>query len=270
MTDDACLHPWNYSVPPFRMFGNLYFVGNRRVSSHLIDTGDGLILIDTTFPQTAYLLLESVRRLGFDPDDIVYILHTHAHYDHIGGTRALVGLTGAKTCLGKDDVELLEKKPELTWAPEYGLVFHEAFAVDGVLEDGERISLGSTTVECLHTPGHTAGCYSFFFNVDFRGDEFIAGVYGGIGLATLKKEYLHRYGLAPERRKQFMQSLVRLKEKPVDVFLGAHPEHNQTFAKSKITADRDNPHLNPYVDSEAWRRFLEKREKGAVEFFRIE
>ena len=111
MPADICTYPWKYHVKPFRIIGNLYYVGNGDVSSHLIDTDRGLILLDTAFPQTVYLLLESVRRLGFNPDDIRYILHCHGHYDHFGGTRALVELTGAKAALGADDIEILEARP---------------------------------------------------------------------------------------------------------------------------------------------------------------
>ena len=75
MVEDTCIHPWDYAVEPFRIAGGLYYVGNKYVSSHLIDTGDGLILLDTSFPQTVYLLLESIRRLGFYPADIHTILH---------------------------------------------------------------------------------------------------------------------------------------------------------------------------------------------------
>ena len=125
MPADICMHPWKYYVEPFRIAGNLYYVGNSDVSSHLIDTGQGLILLDTAFPQTVYLLLESIRRLGFNPDDIRLILHCHGHYDHFGGTRVLVELSrsrfqaGAKTALGEADIEILKERPDLSWAPEY-------------------------------------------------------------------------------------------------------------------------------------------------------
>ncbi len=104
MPADICTQPWKFQVEPFCIVSGLYYVGNSNVSSHLIDTGDGLILLDTGFPQTGYLLLESIRRLGFDPHDVAYILHCHGHYDHFGGTRAIVELTSAQTFLGEGDV----------------------------------------------------------------------------------------------------------------------------------------------------------------------
>lgn len=90
-------------MEPFRVFGNLYFVGTEPASAHLIDTGAGLILLDSGYPETLYLVLDSIRRLGFRLEDLALILHSHGHIDHIGGTRALVELTGAKTAIGAAD-----------------------------------------------------------------------------------------------------------------------------------------------------------------------
>lgn len=79
------------------------FVGTKPASAHLIDTGAGLILLDSGYPETLYLVLDSIRRLGFRLEDLALILHSHGHIDHIGGTRALVELTGAKTAIGAAD-----------------------------------------------------------------------------------------------------------------------------------------------------------------------
>lgn len=79
---------WESRMEPFRVFGNLYFVGTKPASAHLIDTGAGLILLDSGYPETLYLVLDSIRRLGFRLEDLALILHSHGHIDHIGGTRA--------------------------------------------------------------------------------------------------------------------------------------------------------------------------------------
>jgi glyoxylase-like metal-dependent hydrolase (beta-lactamase superfamily II) len=127
-------HPWEYAVEPFHVAGNIYYVGNKHVCSYLIDTGAGLILMDTAWPQTVYLLLDSIRCLGFDPNEIRYIIHSHAHCDHIGGTRSIVELTDAETFLGKGDIEFIKTKPDLTWSKECGYDFHQDFMVDHALE----------------------------------------------------------------------------------------------------------------------------------------
>ena len=259
--ENILLHPWSYRVAPFRIAGRLFYVGNAGVSCHLIDTGDGLILIDTAFPQTVYLLLESIRRLGFDPDAVRLILHTHAHYDHFGGTRAVVELTGAKTALGRDDLPVLTDRPELSWAPEYGVEFHETFAVDRPLADGDRITLGDTTVECVHIPGHTAGTFAYLFTIRDGAWAYRAGLHGGPGLNTLTDEYLTRYGLPQSLRQAYLDSLDRLKREPVDILLGAHPSQNDTLGKRARQTGTHNPFLDPL----AWPAYLADLERRARE-----
>ena len=92
-------------MDPFRIVGNVYFTGTYQASSHLIDTGDGLILIDTGYASTLYLLIDSIYRLGFRPQDVKYVINTHWHWDHTEATAAFADLSGAKTLLGRDDLE---------------------------------------------------------------------------------------------------------------------------------------------------------------------
>lgn len=140
-------------MEPFRVFGNLYFVGTEPASAHLIDTGAGLILLDSGYPETLYLVLDSIRRLGFRLEDLALILHSHGHIDHIGGTRALVELTGAKTAIGAADADTVRGRRPLTFAKELGMTFDGFFEPDRLLQDGDVIALGSTRITCLHTPG---------------------------------------------------------------------------------------------------------------------
>ena len=87
--------PWLGRMEPCKIIANTYFVGTYQASCHLIDTGDGLILIDPGYSNTLYLVVDSIRKLGFDPGDIRYILCTHWHGDHTAATRPLVGISGA-------------------------------------------------------------------------------------------------------------------------------------------------------------------------------
>ena len=135
MAEEVLCHPWKFRVEPFQMVGNLYYVGNRDVSVHLVDTGDGLLLIDTGYPQTVYLLLQSIWELGFDPGKLRYILLTHAHYDHIGGVRPLVELFGCETFLGEEDLPLLTTDSHLTWHSEFGMAYNEYFEPTHALRD---------------------------------------------------------------------------------------------------------------------------------------
>lgn len=263
MPEGICTHPWKYRVDPFRIAGNLYYVGNTNVSCHLFDTGDGLILLDTAYPQSVYLLLESIRKLGFDPNDIRYVLHTHGHYDHMGGTPAIVGLIDTKTALGKEDVPYVAEPGELSWAPEYEVPFYEAFKPDILLSDGDKITLGSTEIECMHTPGHTPGTISYFTTVLERGQTYTLGIHGGPGLNTLTDNYMKKYGIPASAREDYLASMAKLRSRKVDIFIGAHPSQNDTFAKRDRTTDEKNAFIAP----EDWMRFLDGMEGKAREMF---
>jgi len=255
--------PWEYYSKPFRIIDNLYYIGNRDVSVHLLDTGAGLVLIDTAFPQTVYQVLENIRLLGFDPADIKTIIHTHAHYDHCGGTRALVELTGAVTYLGKNDVSIIEKDHLKTWADFYGVEFYEQFRIDNTLDDNQELKFGNTAIKFISTPGHTDGTMSVFFDVLENEKTYRVGLHGGPGLNTLSREVMKHYDLPEKNRTDFLNSLEKLKKIPVDIMLGAHPGQNNTFEKiAKKTGS-----YNPFINTEDWPRFLNKLEADARELF---
>jgi len=256
---EICAYPWRFAADPFRIAGGLYYVGNRNVSSYLIDTGGGLILLDTTFPQTVYLLLESIRRLGFDPGDIRYILISHGHYDHMGGAKAIAEVTGARTVMGRADAEMLNTRPELSWAPEYGVELYEAFEPDITPEDRQIIALGQTEITCLHTPGHTPGCLSYLFEVTESGRRYRVGTFGGPGFNTLSDEYLRKRRLPFSLRTDYLNSVARLKREHVDIFIGVHPGQSNNWGKlAAMSKER-----NPFINSGDWPAFLTMLEDDA-------
>lgn len=245
--------PWTGKVKPFRIYGNLYFVGTEPASSHLIATEDGLILLDSGYPQSLYLVLESIWELGFDPRDIRYIIHSHGHYDHLGATRALLGITQAKTFLGAEDVDYANGKLDLTWAKELGHVYYETFEPDVALHDSDMIRLGSTEIKCLSTPGHTPGTFSFFFDVQENGHTRRAGMFGGAGINSMSKDFLDAYGLSYDCRDKFFGSLEKLKKEPVDIPLGNHVGCNDTLGKvERLHEGKENPFIAP----QEWPIFL--------------
>ena len=246
--------PWESNVKPFKIFGNLYFVGTIPASSHLIDTGDGLILIDTAYPNALYLLIENIRRLGFNPYDIKYIVLTHGHYDHLGSAKALSELTGAKTLLGKADREYANGTKDLTWASELGFVYYESFEPDVLLSNGDKITLGNTEILCKSASGHTEGTMAFFFDVTDGKTTYRAAMHGGVGLNSMKKSFLQRYGLTTETREKFIPFIDSFINERVDIFLGNHVGNNDTVGKSIKITDT----YNPFIDSTAWKSFLEK------------
>lgn len=253
---NLCKYPCKYRVPAFRIFGNLFYVGNADVGAHIIDTGDGLILIDTTFPSTSALLIQSIWELGFKPGDIRMILHTHGHFDHFGATELLVQLSGATTYLGKEDAEMFRQRPELALCDCCsGYAYAEPFVPDVELVDQDCISLGNTVVRAIATPGHSAGVMSFFFDVTDGKNTYRAGLCGGAGVNTLTAGFMERYHIYGARE-QYLHSLEKLRGQRVDITLGNHSGQNHTLEKRRqMQKCPDSP--NPFVDPGEWNSFLD-------------
>ena len=222
---------------PFRIVGNVYFVGTYQASSHMIDTGDGLILIDVGYEETADVIEESLVALGYDVRDVRYILLSHGHGDHSDGVPRIVAKSGAKSFLFEDDVKYLH-----------------GFVPDVFLHDGDMIRLGNTEILCLKTAGHTEGAASFFFDVEESGQTLRVGMFGGAGANQLKKPYLDRRGLRYRLRGEFFESLERLRGQCVDVMLGNHCWHNKTKEKYEQSLTQTE---NPFIDPTEWGKFLD-------------
>lgn len=227
-------HKYEGIMEPFKIIGNVYFVGCFSASAHLIDTGDGLILIDTGYSETLYLLVNSIYKLGFTPYDIKYIIHTHWHRDHTAATDALVKLTGAKTFIGEKDAENAKKY----------------FEPDVLLSDGDVVKLGNTAIEVVETPGHTRGTISLFFETEEDGIKYQVGTFGGAGANTLVPEMFDY----DDCRAGYRNSLNVLRKRKVDVFIGNHVWNNDTETKSEILRTTGE---NKFIDSNIWYEFLD-------------
>ena len=252
--------PWLRTMPPFQLFGNTWFVGSRPASSHIIDTGDGLILLDSGYQERLYLVINSIWQCGFSPYDIKYIILSHGHVDHAAATKALVELTGAKTFIGEADLEMVNgSRPILNWAGELG-ASQPPFEPDHLLKDGDKIKLGNVEIDCIATPGHTPGTFSFFWDIEVDGKIYRAGTMGGAGVNTLSSEYIHKLGLEKENwRGAFRQSIARCRREKVDVFVGNHAGQNQTPERYQRLCAGDK---YAFVDPDAWGKFLDSREQA--------
>ena len=239
--------PWVGKMTPFRIVGNTYFVGTYQASCHLIDTGDGLIMIDPGYSATAYLVIDSIYQLGFSPRDIKYIINTHWHGDHVEATQAFADLSGAKTLLCKDDVEKAKRY----------------FTPDILISDGDTLTLGNTTVSFMHTPGHTKGTISLFYYTEENGKTYRVGTFGGAGVNTLAKSRFEFDGC----REAYLNSIERLKKEKVDVFIGNHTWNNDTHGKwLKLVAGEENP----FIDDKIWLAFLENCKKRLMNVIETE
>lgn len=227
--------PWIGRVEPFKIVGNTYFCGTYQASCHLIDTGDGLIMIDPGYASTAYLVMDSIHRLGFKPEEIKYIICSHWHGDHSEATAAFAGISGAKTLIHRDDAEKATKY----------------FIPDITVEDGDTLTLGDVTVTFLHTPGHTKGTVSPFWHTTENGVTYRLGMFGGAGVNTMVPEKFDFDGC----RDAYRASLNRLRGEHVDVFIGNHTWNNDTYGKGmRLLAGGENEFLNT---NDLWLKFLD-------------
>lgn len=254
---DIMRTPWMWEVKPFAIADNLYYVGDRDVSCHLFDTGEGLLLLDASYPQACYLLLESIRDLGFDPHDIKWILHTHGHLDHFGCTRMLVEKYGCKTYFPATDLPMLDERHDLNWHEEFDTPYEppydQYFQPDVLVNPGDRLTFGNTTVEVYAAGGHTPGtlCYRFLLP-----GGLVAAMHGGIGQNTLSSAYSKRKNLGRSWRDLFLHNLKKLYGLKVDIVLGNHPGQSKTFQKQEQTT----PEYNAFIDPTEWDRFLQAAE----------
>lgn len=153
---------WNAPVAPFRIAGDLYYVGAANVASYALRTSDGIVIFDTGFGQTVPQITANLRALGMDPRDVRLILTSHAHVDHVGGVAALKAATGARLLASGQDAALMARGGQKDFAFEDELPYRPVLA-DRIIRDGEVIRQGQYRLTAHVTPGHTKGCTTWSF-----------------------------------------------------------------------------------------------------------
>jgi metallo-beta-lactamase class B len=212
---DPVSRSWNQPVEPFRIVGNVYYVGASEITSYLIATPKGHIVIDGGFPETAPMILANIRKLGFAPRDVKILLNSHAHVDHAGGLAELQRVTGATLYASRGDIPQLGRGG--LDDPQFGNRFpFPPVHADRILTDGQRISLGGTTLVAHLTPGHTLGCTTWTTRAGGKDVVFI-------GSPTAPSEYrLTNNPRYPHAIADYRQQFATLKSLGCDVFLASH------------------------------------------------
>jgi metallo-beta-lactamase class B len=158
---------WNTPYEPFRVIGNVYYVGSAGVSAWLITTPKGHIVIDGIMPQSAPQIIGNIGKLGFDIHDVKILLNSHAHFDHAGGLAGLQRASGARMIASDADKPVLERG-DISYGPSAGMQFPPVH-VDRTVKDGDTVTLGGVTLTAHMTPGHTQGCTTW--TLDVKGDD---------------------------------------------------------------------------------------------------
>lgn len=240
------------AFPPHKVVGNVYYVGSRDISSYLITTDKGHIIINSGFEETVPLIRGSVESLSFKMKDIKVLLESHAHSDHVAGHGLLQELTGAKVFVMRGDEEVIRSGgkgqylyEDARWRP---------CPVDRVLKDGEEVTLGDATLIARRTAGHTRGCTSWTWQVadgDRKLDVVVVGspnVNPGYQLVD-NKDY-------PQIAQDYAKGFAILKKLKCDVFLGAHGAYYGMHAKFER---RKASKKNPFIDPVGYRDYITER-----------
>ena len=244
---------WNEPVKPFRIIGNIYYVGAANVSSFAIRTSKGIILMDGGMPETAPLILNNLKTLGFDPKDVKILLNSHAHGDHAGGLAALKKASGAKVYASKADNSLLETggKGDFAWGDLYRF---PAVKVDHTVASGEHVTLGNTQLTAILTPGHTKGCTSWSMRTQDGNAEYHVVWECSLTVPGYRLVSNQKY---PNIVEDYQSSFFTLKKQRADVMLAPHGDFFDLKGRSARLANGD---AKAFVDPTALRKRVEQAE----------
>lgn len=257
--------PWEIAQAPFQVAPRTWYVsGQQWVGAYLIETSEGCLLIDTGVVESLHLLVDSIYQLGHKPSDIKIILLSHAHVDHCGGAAALQALCDAELWMSHEDHAFMRACPSETIDLDPHLRA-QTFTPDRFYADDEPVTLGDVSVRTLLTPGHTAGCTSFFWDVEnpASGETYTVAMHGGVGANTMNDEYYATSGfLTPALRRRFLDDVERVGSVHVDIALPSHP--NQISILDR--AGRYTDESQPFLDSTIWHDFLVERSRQVREY----
>ncbi len=246
----------NQKFPAFRVIGNTYSVGIKAVTAYLIKTNDGLILIDTTWAETAPWVGESIEKLGFKLSDIKIILGSHAHPDHIGGnTWMKAHAPNAKLMIMDTDAPVMEQGTPARG----GLAAVPGVKVDRILHDGDKVTLGDVTVDIWKTAGHTPGATSFLWRTAQGNKTYTVMIVGSQFVANPLVPVVY-----PGVVRDQIDSWTKILSFKPDVWFGGHTWQHDNIDKYEAMLV-DPKAANPFVDPKSYQCLAAARSQEFVE-----
>ena len=248
---------WMTPFPPYKIAGNLYYVGSKGLSSYLITTPQGHILINSSFEKSVPLIREAIEKLGFKMSDVKILLISHAHNDHCAGSAAVKELSACKYMVMDADVPEIEAGGKGNFHYTRPSSGYPPLKVDRVLHDGDEVKLGDAVLVAHKTPGHTKGCTTWTMKVTDGGKTYNVVIVGSPNVNAGYK--LVNNAAYPEIAQDYEKSFRIWKSLPCDIFLGAHGDYYGMLAKAAKTKEGG---ANPWVDPEGYKAYIAEREQA--------
>jgi metallo-beta-lactamase class B len=248
---------WTEPFPPFRIAGNLYYVGSKGLASYLMTTPQGNILINSDLEANVPMLQASIEKLGFQFKDTKILLISHAHFDHDAGSAKIKELTGARYMVMDSDVAVVESggRADFQYGNRPDFLYPPA-KVDRVLHDGDEVKLGGTVLVAHLTPGHTKGCTTWTMQVTDGGKTYNAVI---VGSPYVNPGYkLVHNQTYPQIAEDYERMWRVLKSLPCDLFLGAHGSY---FGLEEKYPRLKEGGANPFLDSDGYKKFISEAEQ---------
>ena len=234
--------PKQQYIEPFAIFDNVYYVGIDWVSAYLIDTGAGLVLIDSLYGKWVNVLERNIRQLGFNPADIKYVINTHGHFDHAGGSAHFQKYYGAKVVMTEEDWQIALTEPEVP------MFYIPTPRRDVVAQDGAKITVGDNEFTLYNTPGHTTGVLSISYTAYDGDSQHKVMALGGVGLNFS----------GVERTETYIDSYLRLQsiQDDIEVSLPNHAAMGRVFERRDELKQSKINGFHSFVDPKSYRADL--------------
>jgi metallo-beta-lactamase class B len=243
---------WLEPFPPFRIAGNLYYVGSRGLASYLVTTSEGHILINSNLEERVPMLRASIEKLGFKYNDLKILLISHAHWDHNAGSALIRKQTGAKYMVMAEDVSAVQSGGKTDF--QYGhdkSTHYPPTKVDGTLRDNDEVTLGDAVLVAHLTPGHTKGCTTWTMKVKDGGKTYDAVIVCSPNVNPGYK--LVNNAAYPGIADDYARMFRTLTSLPCDLFLGAHGSYYGLEAKY---GRMQKGEATPFVDPAGYKKFI--------------
>ncbi len=253
----ACFaYPLPHPFPPFRIAGNLYYVGTDDLTSYLIVTPKGNILINSELEANVPMIKSSIEKLGFKFSDTKILLISHAHFDHAAGSHLIKQQTNSKYMVMDADASDVESggRTNFNYAHDPSTYFPKTI-VDKILHDGDRIELGGTTLIAHLTAGHTPGCTSWEIRLKDHGKQYKAIIIGSLSVNP-GYQLIHNKTY-PNILHDYQHAIKVLKALHGDIFLASHAG---MFDLQKKYTLLNKTKSNPFIDPQAYEKYIAKQE----------